>query len=168
MNKLAFTILLIVPLLSGGILQGQISYDALENRFLKQNLSAQDSAAFKKQGLQKAQSLFYKTDLYWSNSGNRSNQAYIAQSLPDMFYVVEDDSLDLAPLMAAIDQIQNRKNYQEPQFKLIQIPGYLAQVQTINTKPQLSFLLVLKQAPKKFGNSSEVVWQVFLAKPEID
>lgn len=155
-------------LISPCFLKGQSSYEALENRFLKQRLSAQDSAAFKKQGLQKALSLFYKTDLYWSNSGNNSNQAYIAQSLPDMFYIAEGDSLDLAPLMAAINQIQTRKNYQEPQFKLTESSDYLAEVKTINTKPQLSFMLVLRQAPKKFGNSSEVVWQVFLAKPKID
>lgn len=144
------------------------SYKTMEDRFVKKQLTAQDSAAFTTQGLQKAQSLFYQTDLYLRNSGNTSNQAYIANRIPDLFYVAEGDSLDLQPLMDAINTIQRSKKYKQPEFKVTEAPGYLAKLETTNTKPKLEFFLVLMQAPKRFGSEEELVWQVFLAEPVIN
>lgn len=149
----------------GQVASAQSSYETMENRFVKKQLTAEDSAAFKTQGLQKAQSLFYQTDLYLRNSGNTSNQAYIANRIPDLFYVAEGDTLDLQPLMEAINAIQSNKKYKKPEFKITEAPGYLAKLETTNTKPKLEFFLVLLKAPKRFGSEEELVWQVFLAEP---
>ncbi len=143
------------------------SYETMENRFVKKQLSAKDSAAFITQGEQKALSLFYQTDLYLRNSGNTSNQAYIANRIPDLFYVAEGDSLDLQPLMDAINTIQRSKKYKQPKFEVTEAPGYLAKLETTNTKPKLEFFLVLMKAPKRFGEEEELVWQVFLTEPVI-
>ena len=143
------------------------SYETMETRFVKKQLTAEDSAAFVTQGLQKAQSLFYQTDLYMRNTGNTSNQAYIANRIPDLFFVPEGHSLDLDPLMEAINKIQGAKKYKEPTFKVTGADGYLAKLETTNTKPKLEFFLVLMQAPKQFGKKKEQVWQVFLAEPTI-
>lgn len=151
----------------GQVASAQSSYETMENRFVKKQLTAEDSAAFKTQGLQKAQSLFYQTDLYLRNSGNTSNQAYIANRIPDLFYVAEGDSLDLQPLMIAINAIQGKKMYKQPEFKITEAPGYLAKLETTNTTPKLEFFLVLLKAPKRFGSEEELVWQVFLAEPVI-
>ncbi len=157
--------LVLLLLVMSNFIAAQSSYDTMENRFVKKRLTAQDSAAFKTQGLQKAQSLFYQTTLWSQNAGNTSNQTYIADRIPDLFYVAEGDSLDLEPLMAAISKIQNGKVQVEPEFKLSKAKGYLGKVETTNTKPKLEFFLVLMQAPKRFGSEEEKVWQVFLAEP---
>ena len=160
-------IVLTISLLFGnGLLVAQ-SYDQMETRFVKKKLTKQDSAAFIESGIQKAQSLFGQTDLYWSNSGNASNQAYIATRIPDLFYVAKGDSLDLEPLMAAIKKIQSHKNYTQPKFKLTEAKGYLGKITTTNTDPKLEFFLVLLRAPKRFGSEEEKVWQVFLAEPVV-
>ncbi len=158
--------LLLGLLFFGNLLAAQ-NYDQMENRFVKKTLTKQDSAAFIESGIQKAQSLFGQTDLYWSNTGNSSNQAYIANRIPDLFYVAKGDSLDLKPLMAAIKKIQSHKNYTQPKFKLTEAKGYLGKITTTNTDPKLEFFLVLLRAPKRFGSEEEKVWQVFLAEPVV-
>lgn len=145
----------------------QSSYGAMESRFVKSTPTSADSAAFTKQGLQKAQSLFAQTDLYYRNANNSSNQTYIAERIPALFYVPKGDSLDLKPLLRAIETIQQSKKYKEPKFTINEAPGYLAEIETTNTKPKLAFKLVLIKAPKQFGDQEEMVWQVFLAAPEI-
>jgi hypothetical protein len=162
-NALWATLILVFA----GLMLNAQSYEAMETRFVKKQLTAEDSAAFVTQGLQKAQSLFYQTDLYMRNTGNSSNQAYIANRIPDLFFVPDGDSLDLDPLMIAINTIQGSKNYKEPTFKVSEFDGYLAKLETTNTKPKLEFFLVLMQAPKQFGKKKEQVWQVFLSEPVI-
>ncbi len=159
--------LVMLLLVMSNLLAAQSSYDSMEKRFVKRGLTPEDSAAFKTQGLQKAQSLFDQTNLWTQNSGNTSNQTYIANRIPELFYVPEGDSLDLEPLMAAISKIQNSKIRVEPEFKLSKAKGYLGKVETTNTKPKLEFFLVLMQAPKRFGSKEELVWQVFLAEPVV-
>jgi hypothetical protein len=151
----------------GHVASAQSSYETMEKRFVKKQLTAEDSAAFKTQGVQKAQSLFYQTDLYMRNSGNTSNQVYIANRMPDLFYVADGDTLDLQPLRDAISKIQRSKKYTQPKFKTSEADGYLAKLETTNTKPKLEFFLVLMKAPKRFGDEEELVWQVFLAEPVI-
>jgi hypothetical protein len=143
------------------------SYKKMENRFLKPALTSQDSAAFRTQGIQKAQSLFDQTKLYVQNSGNVSNQAYIANRIPELFYVPEGEHLDLDPLMDAIKKIQSSKTPVTPIFVLRAEKGYLGKIETTNTLPKLEFFLVLMQAPKRFGSKEEMVWQVFLAEPVV-
>ncbi len=164
MKQAFYTLLMLIFLLPA--LSAQ-SYEQLETRFVKKQPTTTDSTAFIKQGVQKAQSLFYQTDLYMRNAGNVSNQAYIADQMPDLFYVPEGDSLDLQPLREAISKIQGSKKYTQPKFKTSEVPGYLAKLETTNTKPKLEFFLVLMKAPKRFGKEEELVWQVFLAKPVI-
>lgn len=161
------SILLFWLLLPGAALLGQ-SYGTMEKRFVKDQPTRQDTAAFRAQALQKVQSLFYKSELYERNTGNLSNQSYIAQSLPDMFYVPEGDTLDLKPMLAAIAKIQNAKRKQNPQFEFIDQDDYLGKIKTSNTKPKLSFLVTLMKAPKRFGNKEELIWQVFLIPPVIE
>lgn len=158
---------MVIALLAFGIGLNAQSYDNMENRFVKKRLTAQDSAAFRTQGVQKAQSLFYQTDLWSRNAGNLSNQTYIADRMPELFFVAEGDSLDLQPLRDAISKIQQGKMYREPEFKISKAKGYLGKVETTNTKPKLEFFLVLLKAPKHFGTEEELVWQVFLAEPVI-
>lgn len=165
MNK---QILILMLFLLGGRFIHAQSYDVMEKRFIASQPSPKDSVAFIKQGVQKAQSLFYQTDLYTRNYNNTSNQVYIANRMPDLFYVAEGDSLDLEPLREAISSIQGRKNYKQPKFKTSEAEGYLAKLETTNTKPKLEFFLVLMKAPKRFGEEEEMVWQVFLADPVID
>jgi hypothetical protein len=134
----------------------------------KKQLTAEDSAAFKTQGVQKAQSLFLPNRLVYAQfSGNTSNQVYIANQMPDLFYVADGDTLDLQPLRDAISKIQRSKKYTQPKFKTSEADGYLAKLETTNTKPKLEFFLVLMKAPKRFGDEEELVWQVFLAEPVI-
>lgn len=161
-------LLLLLLLGTTATLSAQSSYKSLENRFEKKVLTANDSAAFREQGLQKIRSLFYKADLYQRNAGNLSNQAYIAQSLPDMFYVKEGDTLDLQPMLRAIDQIQKSSSGSEPELKISGIPDYLAKVETVDTRPGLTYFLILKRAPKKFGDREQLLWQVFLSVPVIE
>jgi hypothetical protein len=149
-------------------LSAQSSYKSLENRFEKKVLTAKDSAAFREQGLQKIRSLFYKAELYQRHKGNLSNQAYIAQSLPDMFYVEEGDTLDLQPMLRAIDQIQKSSSGSEAELKISAAPDYLAKVETLDTQPRLTYFLILKRAPKKFGDREQMLWQVFLSVPVIE
>ena len=164
MKKILFIILLTT---FTGIVANAQSYEAMESRFKKSAPTSVDSTAFIKQGVQKAQSLFYQTDLYMRNAGNLSNQAYIADQMPDLFYVAEGDTLDLQPLREAVSKIQSSKKYKQPKFKTSEADGYLAKLETTNTKPKLEFFLVLMKAPKRFGDEEEMVWQVFLAEPVI-
>lgn len=142
-------------------------YKQMENRFLKRGLTAEDSAAFRAQGIQKAQSLFDQTNLYVQNSGNASNQAYIVNRIPDLFYVPAGEELDLEPLMDAVKKIQSSKKQETPIFVVLPEKGYLGRIETTNTAPKLEFFLVLMQAPKRFGTKEEMVWQVFLAEPVV-
>lgn len=161
------SVLLLWLLLPAASLVGQ-SYGTLEKRFLKDQPTRQDTAAFRAQALQKVQALFYKSDLYAQNSGKLSNQAYIAQSLPDMFYVPEGDTLNLEPMLEAIAKIQRGKSKVDPQFSLTEYAGYLGKIETLNTQPKLSFLVRLMKAPKTFGRKQELIWQVFLLPPQIE
>jgi hypothetical protein len=164
MKQAFFTLLILIAF--NNVASSQ-SYEAMESRFKKSAPTALDSTAFIKQGVQKAQSLFYQTDLYMRNSGNTSNQAYIADQMPDLFYVAEGDTLDLQPLRESISKIQGSKKYTQPKFRTSEADGYLAKLETTNTKPKLEFFLVLMKAPKRFGEEEELVWQVFLAEPVI-
>ena len=148
--------------------KSQSSYTRLEKRFNKSVLSAQDSLAFKKQGLQKAQQLFYQTNLYLQNSQNLSNQAYIAQRIPQLFYKAEEDTAQFNAVMEEVRQIQAQPNFEQTEFSWLQPPkGKLARLQTTNTQPALQFDLILIKEQKKFGDLEEAVWQVFLTNPQI-
>jgi hypothetical protein len=167
-NLLRLTTIISISIMSSVAVNAQSEgYKKMENRFTKRGLSSDDSAAFRAQGIQKAQSLFDQTNLYVQNTGNVSNQTYIANRIPDLFYVPESEELDLEPLMNAIKKIQSSKKQAAPLFVVLPQKGYLGKIETTNTVPKLEFFLVLMQAPKRFGNKEEMVWQVFLAEPVV-
>ena len=143
------------------------SYDQMETRFYKPVLNEIDSTAFIELGKQKAQSLFYQTDLYLQNTGNTSNQSYIANRIPDLFYVEPGDSLQLDSLMITVQQIQNNLKGKPVQLRCIEKEGFLGKIETTNTNPKLELNLVLKKIVKTFGNKSEEVWDVFLNEPVV-
>jgi hypothetical protein len=143
-----------------------VNYSNLEKRFVKKELTSDDTLAFRKVGEQKVEQLFDKSQFYSQNYSNTSNQVYVKQQIPDLFYVPPGDSLDVTGLVRAIEQAESKQN---GTVKLQTKPrsGYLGMVETLNYDPKFTFYLVLMQIPKSFGKEQELVWQVFLHKPEI-
>lgn len=140
-------------------------YSRLEKRFVKTELTAEDTAAFRRAGEQKVRQLFEKGSFYIENRNNASNQAYVKRQIPDLFYEAPGDTLDVEGLLREIEKVkQGRPEAVELTTK--PAPGYLGVTETVNCDPKLSFYLVLKQIPKQFGKEEEMVWQVFLHLPE--
>ena len=162
MNKIAVLIFALVCTFSANAQ----SYDQLETRFYKPVLNEIDSTAFIELGKQKAQSLFYQTDLYLQNTGNSSNQSYIANRIPDLFYVEEGDSLDVGGLMRQIQSAEVGGGG-PVLLRCTESSDFLGVVETTNTKPKFAFNLVLKKVLKPFGDAQEEVWEVFLSEPII-
>lgn len=142
-----------------------VDYSRLEKRFVKTDLTAQDTAAFRETGEQKVRQLFDKGNFYNQNQSNLSNQAYVKQQIPDLFYVPPGDTLDVDALLL---DIERAKQKQPRAIELSTKPadGYLGVTETVNCDPKFIFYLVLMQIPKQFGNEREPVWQVFLHQPE--
>lgn len=164
MNPIKAPALLIALAVSATVAAQSVDYSSLEKRFVKTELTTEDTTAFRRVGEQKVRQLFDKGRFYNQNTGNTSNQAYVKQQIPDLFYVPEGDTLDVDSILRAIEQAE----LQTPSIELITKPkpGYLGVVETVNCRPEFLFHLVLMQIPKKFGNEREMVWQVFLHGPK--
>ncbi len=147
-------------------LQAQSSdYTTLEKRFVKKEPSAQDTVAFRELGEQKVRQLFDKSQFHSQNYSNASNQAYVKRQIPDLFYLHPGDSLDVNGLILTIEQAKLSKA-QAIELHTKPAKGYLGITQTLNSDPKFTFYLMLMQVPKNFGKEQEMVWQVFLHRPE--
>lgn len=147
------------------ILNGQ-SYSTMETRFNRAELTAEDSSAFIRSGLQKVEGLFDQADLYLSNSGRTSNQMYIANRVPDQFYVEEGDSLDVQALMNQLSEAMIATG-QSIRLKFTPTDGYLGEVRTLNSVPAFVFYLVLRKMQKQFGDEKKEVWEVLMTRPRV-
>lgn len=153
-------------LFTGLSAQGQSSYESLEKRFVRQDLSKEDSLAFTKQGIQKAKSLFLRGNkLYLSNQHRPANQAYIQSTLPSLFQPGRADSSQVDSLFAVLPQFQLAPGSSVVEFKVVESSEYLCHLVSTNLSPALELDVVLVLIEKSFGTQSEKVWQVFLANP---
>ncbi len=144
----------------------QSSYESLEKRFVRQDLSKEDSLAFTKQGIQKAKSLFLRGNkLYLSNQHRPANQAYIQSTLPSLFQPDQADSLQVDSLFELLPQFQLAPGSSDVEFKVVESSDYLCHLVSTNLSPSLELDVVLVLIEKSFGAQSEKVWQVFLANP---
>jgi len=165
MKPIKVVALFIMLALSATAAAQSVDYSSLEKRFVKSKPDAQDTLAFRETGEQKVRQLFDKGRFYVENSSNHSNQAYVKRQIPDLFYVPPGDTLDVEALLNDIEQA---KKTDPDAVELTTGPavGFLGITETLNREPKFSFYLVLMQVPKKFGAEQEMVWQVFLQKPE--
>jgi hypothetical protein len=155
-----------IILLLAAITAGAQSYERLEKRFVKEELSKEDSLAFIKQGLQKAQTLFLRgNELYLSNQHNTANQAYIQSTLPRLFYQDGKDSLQVDSLLRLLPRFQLLPGHQSVKYKTLASQEHLQHLVSTNLKPQLELDLKIVLLEKSFGSTTERVWQVFLANP---
>lgn len=141
------------------------SYGEMQTRFEKKKLEPADSAAFIQTGVQKAKSLFEYNDVYLQNSANRSNQMYVEQKAPELFYVEKGDTTNLDAVMMQTRAIVQKQNGKPVEIEYSKKDGVLGHVTTIDTDPVFQADLVLVQIKKSFGSTSKKVWQVFLANP---
>lgn len=162
-THLAAVLLLVTHLVQG---QSVGNYSDMENRFLKSTLSAEDSLAFQLAGENKVRQLFERSDLYFSNTRNSSNQAFVKARIPDLFHFEDDEPSDLTPLLTAIE-LSSRNDNGPLKLKTEPKQNLLGVVTTLNTTPQFVFELRLLQVAKQFGERQELVWQVFLANPHV-
>jgi len=148
-----------------GIAQTNNSYGAMQTRFEKKTLDHADSAAFVQSGIQKAQSLFEYNDVYLQNSTNRSNQMYVEQKAPELFYIEKGDTTNLDAVMTQARAIVQKQGGTPVEIQYTEKEGVLGQVTSVDTDPTFTADLILLQVKKSFGTTSKKVWQVFLANP---
>ena len=141
------------------------SYGQMQSRFEKKKLDPSDSAAFIQTGVQKAKSLFEYNDVYLQNSANRSNQMYVEQKAPELFYVEKGDTTNLDAVMMQTRAIVQKQNGKPVEIQFTEKEGVLGQVTSVDTDPIFSADLILLQVKKSFGKTSKKVWQVYLANP---
>jgi hypothetical protein len=141
------------------------SYGEMQTRFEKKKLEPADSAAFIESGIQKAKSLFEYNDVYLQNSTNHSNQRYVEQKAPELFYLEKGDATDLDAVMIQTRAIVQKQNGKPVEIEYGKKDGVLGHVTTIDTDPVFQADLVLVQIKKSFGSTSKKVWQVYLANP---
>lgn len=166
MNRIKFYILLFIVISTSSLAaQTNDSYQIIENRFTKTTLTKEDSLAFREAGYNKAKSLFEYGDIYMSNSGNISNQAYVIQRVPDLFYIAEKDTLFTDSVMVMINTIIANERPKPIKLKLTDKEGVLGHVATVTKKLNFEADIILIKAPKEFGDSQEKIWQVFLTNP---
>jgi hypothetical protein len=158
------TLLAIAVCMYGLGLKAQ-SYGSMQSRFEKKKLEPADSAAFIQSGIQKAQSLFEYNDVYLQNSTNRSNQMYVEQKAPELFYIEKDDTTNLDAVMTQTRAIVQKQNGKPVEIQYTEKEGVLGQVTSVDTDPTFTADLILLQVKKSFGTTSKKVWQVFLTNP---
>ncbi len=145
--------------------QSSESYGEIENRFTKIELSAGDSTAFRESGYLKAKSLFEYGDMYISNSNNVSNQTYVINRVPDLFYIPKGETLNTDSVMQMVNAIIAEEGSKPIKLKLSKKDGVLGHVDTDTKNLNFGADIILIKAPKAFGTSEEKIWQVFLASP---
>lgn len=163
MNTLKTVFILAICMYGFGI-KAQ-SYGEMQTRFEKKKLESADSAAFIQSGIQKAKTLFEYNDVYLQNTANKSNQMYVEQKAPELFYLGEGDTTDLDVVMTQTRAIVKRQKGKPVEIEYGKKDGVLGHVTTIDTDPVFQADLVLVQIKKSFGSTSKKVWQVYLANP---
>lgn len=141
------------------------NYSELENRFLKQELTATDSAAFRLLGEQRVMQLFDRGGFYVRNVDVASNQSYVRDRVSDQFYPPLREQSDVDELLQAIASMRLTKG---DGITLETSPDeiYLGIVRSTNSLPEFTFYLLLEQVEKPFGKrKTEKVWEVFLLLP---
>lgn len=161
MNRLS--LLLLVCTISHGLWSQ--SYERMEKRFVKSNLSADDSAAFIQAGIQKAYNLIDYTEVHYSNAGNLSNQKYVETKVTELFYVPEGETLNTDSIVTLVREVMQSKGGDGVSVVFTKKEGVLGHVATSGKKPKFEADLILVQKPKKFGKKTEAVWQVFMVNP---
>ena len=161
-----FHILLIASLCTQmAFSQSSGSYSDMENRFTKSTLTKADSLAFKEAGVLKAKSLFEYGEVYRSNSSNSSNQAYVIQRVPSLFFIPESDTLNTLDVMNHINTIIKNEKPKPVEIIFTEKEGVLGHVSTDLKKLNFAADIILLKVPKNFGDSEEEIWQVFLSSP---
>ncbi len=165
MRTIKFLASLILLTAAIGLKAQSVDYSGLEKRFVKDTPDARDTVAFRQLGEQKVRQLFDKSRFHAQNYSNTSNQVYIKQQIPDLFYIAPDDTLDVNGLLRAIEKAEILGD-QTIALRTIPAKGFLGLTETLNCDPKFSFYLVLMQVPKNFGKEQELVWEVYLRNTE--
>ena len=141
------------------------SYEQLEQRFVKSDLTAEDSAAFVEVGIQKVYSLIDFTEVHYSNAGNLSNQRYVENKVEELFYVPEGETLNVDSVVSLVRNVMQSRGGDPVKVIYSRKEGMLGHVTTNGDNPKYEADLILVQMPKKFGKKSKAVWQVFMVNP---
>lgn len=144
--------------------QSSGNYEDMQQRFTKTHLSAEDSAAFRQQGEHKVRQLFENGSFYAANQNVSANQVYVTQQTQPLFQPAEADTINYSALLQQISQAQCRGRVQ---LQTDAAPNLLGKTRTLNCTPQVVVDLVLTRNAKKFGKTSEQVWEVLLANPRV-
>jgi len=147
------------------VAQSDNSYGKIQTRFTKNKLTAEDSTAFKEAGILKAKTLFEYGDVYTSNYDNTSNQAYVVNRVPDLFYVPKGDTLNTDSIVLMVNKIIENEKSNAVEIVFSEKDGVLGHVATATKKLNFEADIILVKAPKQFGDTKEKVWQVFLENP---
>lgn len=161
--RTSLTLMMLAAVAAAGAQSGD--YSSLEKRFVKSELTADDTAAFRRAGEQKVRQLFEKGSFYSENRSNPTNQAFVKQQIPDLLYAAPGETPDVDGLLGEIEKAK-RNQPQSLELKTLPAEGYLGVTETVNYDPKFRFYLVLMQIPKQFGKEEEMVWQVLLRLPE--
>lgn len=145
--------------------QSNSSYADIEDRFTKTELTKIDSLAFKEAGFQKAESLFEYGDVYIRNSSNESNQAYVINRVPDLFYVEEGDTLNTDSVMFLVNTMIKNEKPNSIDLTLVDKEGTLGHVFTSTKNLNFKADIIIVKSAKNFGDHEEIIWQVFLTNP---
>jgi hypothetical protein len=166
-NLLCFcTLLAVSPMLIAQSTGKVGNYREMESRFLSNELTAEDSAAFLLLGEQRVRQLFDKGGFYVSNANVTSNQMYVRQRAGDHFYPPLRKQEDVDALLEALSGLRLTGGMQIA-LQTQKYPGGFGVVETTNSDPKFTFYLVLEQIEKTFGPSEiERVWEVFLILPQ--
>ena len=140
------------------------NYEDMEQRFTKARLSPQDSAAFRKQGEHKVRQLFENGSFYAANQNVSANQVYVTQQTQPLFQAAQADTINYNALLQQISQAQCKGRVQ---LQTDAAPKLLGTTRTLNCTPEVVIDLVLTRNSKKFGKTSEQVWEVLLANPQV-
>lgn len=141
-------------------------YGEIEKRFEKSDLSHQDSLAFIETGKQKAYTLIEYAKVHYSNTNNMSNQAYIVNRVPDLFYVAEGETLNSDSIVMVVRAIIQKELPDNVELIFTDKEGVLSHVETAFSTPKFEADIILIKRPKKFGKTNKEVWQVFLTRPK--
>lgn len=144
--------------------QASGNYDDMEQRFTKAKLSAHDSAAFRQQGEHKVRQLFENGSFYAANLNMSANQVYVTQQTQPLFQPAQADTINYNALLQQISQAQCGGRVQ---LQTDPAPKRLGTTRTLNCTPEVVIDLVLMRNSKKFGKTSEQVWEVLLANPQV-
>ena len=149
-----------------GNAQSNSSYENMQNRFEKIELEPADTAAFIQAGIIKAKTLFEYGTVHRDNYSNRSNQVYVENQIPSLFYDGGADSINMEKVMNQVQIIMKNQKGKPVEIKHEKQMGKLGKVYSVNTKPNFEADLILVYVNKAFGKTTRKVWQVYLVNPK--